>query len=98
MDGVRALITGDWSSHGAGLVRELSQEVARTSGLSATGERSFFVPFSALTKRATYVTSGATTGGNLVATDLLADDFIEALRERFPGGWPGRSHHDRLGR
>ena len=84
MDGVRALITGDWSSHGAGLVRELSQEVARTSGLTATGERSFFVPFSALSQRATYVTSGATTGGNLVATDLLADDFIEALRNSSP--------------
>ena len=84
MDGVRALITGDWSSHGAGLVRELSQEVARTSGLSATGERSFFVPFSALSQRATYVTSSATTGGNLVATELLADDFIEALRNSSP--------------
>lgn len=84
LDGVRALITGDWSSHGAGLVRELSQEVARTSGLKATGSRSFFVPFSALTQRATYVTSGATTGGNLVATDLLADDFIEALRNASP--------------
>ena len=84
IDGVRALITGDWSSHGAGLVRELSQEVARTSGLTATGERSFFVPFSALSQRATYVTSGATTGGNLVATDLLADDFIEALRNSSP--------------
>ena len=84
MDGVRALITGDWTSHGAGLVRELSQEVARTSGLSATGERSFFVPFSALSQRATYVTSGATTGGNLVETDLLADDFIEALRNSSP--------------
>tara|TARA_Y100000004_G_scaffold193365_1_gene255755 strand:- start:3527 stop:5701 length:2175 start_codon:yes stop_codon:yes gene_type:complete len=84
LDGVRALITGDWTSHGAGLVRELSQEVARTSGLKATGSRSFFVPFSALTQRATYVTSGATTGGNLVATDLLADDFIEALRNASP--------------
>ena len=84
MDGVRALITGDWSSHGAGLVRELSQEVARSSGLTATSDRTFFVPFSALSQRATYVTSGATTGGNLVATDLLADDFIEALRNASP--------------
>ena len=84
MDGVRALITGDWSSHGAGLCRELSQEVIRTSGLSATGERSFFVPFSALSQRATYVTSSGNTGGNLVATDLLADDFIEALRNASP--------------
>ena len=39
-----------------------------------------FIPYSSLAKRATYVTTGATTGGNLVATDLLADDFIEALR------------------
>ena len=84
MDGVRALITGDWTSHGAGLVRELSQEVARSSGLTATSDRTFFVPFSALSQRATYVTSGATTGGNLVATDLLADDFIEALRNASP--------------
>ena len=85
MDGVRALITGDWTSHGAGLVRELSQEVVRTSGLSATGERSFFVPFSALTQqRATYNTGSANTGGNLVQTDLLADDFIESLRNASP--------------
>ena len=77
--GIRAALTGDWSSREAGLVRELSREVEK-SGVSKTAERSFFVPFSALAKRATYVTSGATTGGNLVATDLLADDFIEALR------------------
>jgi HK97 family phage major capsid protein/HK97 family phage prohead protease len=82
-DGIRAMVTGDWSSRGAGLVRELSQEVMRGSGLTASSERSFYVPFSALT-RATYVTSGATTGGNLVATDLLADDFIEALRNASP--------------
>jgi HK97 family phage major capsid protein/HK97 family phage prohead protease len=77
--GIRAALTGDWSSREAGLVRELSKEVEK-SGVSKTAERSFFVPFSALAKRATYVTSGATTGGNLVATDLLADDFIEYLR------------------
>ena len=82
-DGIRAVVTGDWSSREAGLIRELSQEVMRSSGLSASSEKSFFIPFSALT-RATYVTSGATTGGNLVATDLLADDFIEALRNASP--------------
>ena len=75
--GIRAALTGDWSSREAGLVREMSKEVEK-SGISKTAERSFFVPFSAL--RATYVTSGPTTGGNLVATDLLADDFIEYLR------------------
>jgi HK97 family phage major capsid protein/HK97 family phage prohead protease len=77
--GIRAMLTGDWSSREAGLVRELSKEVEK-SGVSKTTERSFFVPFAALSQRATYVTSGATTGGNLVATDLLADDFIEFLR------------------
>lgn len=77
--GIRAMLTGDWSSREAGLVRELSKEVEK-SGISKTTERSFFVPFSALAQRATYVTSGPTTGGNLVATDLLADEFIEFLR------------------
>ena len=82
-DGIRAMCTGDWSSHGAGLVRELSQEVMRASGRTASSERSFFVPFSALT-RATYVTSAAANGGNIVATDLLDQDFIEALRDASP--------------
>jgi len=77
--GIRAMLTGDWSSREAGLVRELSKEVEK-SGVAKTTERSFFVPFAALNQRATYVTSGATTGGNLVQTDLLADDFIEFLR------------------
>ena len=79
VSGIRAALTGDWSE--AGYVRELSQEVER-SGLQRSAERSFFVPFTALTKRATYVTSGATTGGNLVATDLYDQDFIEALRNQ----------------
>ena len=77
VSGIRAALTGDWSE--AGYVRELSQEVER-SGLQRSAERSFFVPFTALTTRNTYVTSGATTGGNLVATDLYDQDFIEALR------------------
>jgi len=78
--GIRAALSGDWTSREAGLVREMSQEVQQQSGFSQSGKRGFFVPFSALAKRATYVTSGATTGGNLVATDLMADEFIEALR------------------
>ena len=77
--GIKAVLTGDWSSREAGLVRELSDEVER-SGIKRSADRSFLIPYSALTQRATYVTSGATTGGNLVATDLLADQFIEALR------------------
>jgi HK97 family phage major capsid protein/HK97 family phage prohead protease len=79
--GIRASLTGDWSTYEAGLAREMSTEVAKSMGRSPSAERAFFVPFSALT-RATYVTSGATTGGNLVATDLLDQDFIEFLRNR----------------
>ena len=79
--GIRALLTGDWSSREAGMVRELSKEVER-SGVVRTTERSFLVPFTALSQRATYVTSGATTGGNLVATNLMADEFIEFLRNQ----------------
>jgi HK97 family phage major capsid protein/HK97 family phage prohead protease len=78
--GIRAMLTGDWSSREAGLVRDISREVEK-SGVAKTTERSFFVPFSALGgQRATYVTSGATTGGNLVQTDLMDQDFIEFLR------------------
>jgi HK97 family phage major capsid protein len=79
--GIRAALSGDWSSYEAGLVREMSAEVQKSMGRAPSAERAFFVPFSALT-RATYVTSGATTGGNLVQTDLLDQDFIEFLRNR----------------
>jgi len=77
--GIKAVLTGDWSSREAGLVRELSQEVER-SGVKRSADRSFLIPYSALTKRTTYVTSSAATGGNVVETQLMADDFIEALR------------------
>ena len=76
---IKAAYTRDFSSREAGLAREISQEIER-SGVSRTKEQSILVPYSALEKRATYVTSGAATGGNLVETDLLAEDFIEALR------------------
>ena len=76
--GIQALCDGNWDRPGAGFAREVSQDIAKNS-LSSGNSRSLFIPYSAL-NRATYVTSGATTGGNIVATDLRADDFIEALR------------------
>ena len=79
--GIRAALSGDWSSYEAGMVREMSAEVAKSIGRAPSAEKAFFIPFSALT-RATYVTSGSTTGGNLVQTDLLDQDFIEFLRNR----------------
>ena len=79
--GIRSLLTGDWSSKDAGYVRELSQEV-ENKGHRRSTEKSFFVPYTALSERATYVTSTANVGGNIVATELLAGDFIEALRNQ----------------
>jgi len=76
---IKAAYTRDYSSRAAGFAREISQEVER-SGVSRTKEQSILVPYAALQKRATYVTSSATTGGNLVETELLDQDFIEALR------------------
>ena len=75
---LQGAITGDWSSYGSGFAREISEE------LSKYGQRNqqnggYFVPFSALT-RATYNTATASQGGNIVPTDLRADDFIEELR------------------
>ncbi len=77
--GIRGALTGDWSTKEAGFVRELSQEVER-SGVKRTSERSFLIPYTALSKRATYVTSGSSTGGALVETDLRDGDFIENLK------------------
>lgn len=79
--GIRAALSNDWSSYEAGLVREMSAEVQKSMGRGPSASGAFFVPFSQLI-RATYVTSGATTGGNLVQTDLLDQDFIEFLRNR----------------
>jgi len=79
--GIRSLLTGDWSSREAGYVRELSREV-ESKGHKRSTEKSFFVPFTALSERATYVAGTANVGGNIVATDLLAGDFIEALRNQ----------------
>ena len=76
--GIQALCDGNWDRPGAGFAREVSQDIAKNS-VTGGSSRSLFIPYSAL-NRATYVTSGATTGGNIVATDLRADDFIEALR------------------
>ena len=78
--GIFAAMRGDWSSKEAGFVRELSQEVELKGGIERTSERSFFVPWAALSEqRSTYVTSTASSSGNLVAEDLLADRFIESL-------------------
>mgnify|MGYP003134685989 CR=1 FL=1 len=57
---------------------EVNQELERRNGRRTQG---FFVPSNGWSQRA-YVAGTASAGGNLVATDLLADNFIEALRNR----------------
>lgn len=59
-----------------GLERELSDETARKMGRTTDG---FFMP---LKTRATYATSAPETGGRLVATQLLTDEFVDVLRSR----------------
>ena len=90
--GIRAMVTGDWSSRSAGFVRELSEHCEQQGGISRTSANSFIIPFECFNRwdsrnyyeanRATYNTGTANVGGNLVATDLLSGDFIEALRNQ----------------
>ena len=61
----------------AAFERECSDAVQKQMGLD--NARGFYVPFEMLTKDQTVGT--ATAGGNLVATDLKADSFIERLKK-----------------
>ena len=71
---INAAITGNWNE--AGLEREISSEIERQTGRATSG---FFMPHN-LEMRAPYAVGSATTGGNLVATNLLAGSFIDVLR------------------
>lgn len=68
---INAVMSNDWKN--AGFEREISAELAKKSGKDTNG---FFMP---LNIRAAYSTASAGTGGNIVATNLLAGSFIEAL-------------------
>lgn len=68
---INAELSGDWSQ--AGFERELSQEMARTSGRAATG---FFVPPVAIASRNLLTTSNA---ASLIGTDQMYSAFIDAL-------------------
>lgn len=93
---LRAAASGDWSQ--AGFEREVSGEIAKRTGKGASGQGFFMpsnLPFAPSEEhlrawrmlgknsqtRATYQVS-AGTGGNLVATNLLSDQWIEVLRNR----------------
>ena len=77
---ISAQLRGDW--RGAGFERECSVAAGQKLGRETTG---FFVPTDVQERgnwgtRAAYQVGTAVQGGNLVATNLLAGSFIEALR------------------
>lgn len=72
---ILASLTGDWSK--AGLELEASRAVAGLVGKSAEG---FYVPFDAF--RRDFNVGTSTEAGNLVATDLRTDLYVDALRNK----------------
>lgn len=81
---VNASLSGSWKE--AGFELECSNEIAKRHGKEPQNAKGFFVPTNIpMAQRASYAvgTPGAgTTGGTLVATNLLAGSFIEVLRNR----------------
>lgn len=63
----------------AAFEREVSEAAAKAAGKSARG---IFVPGEVLRAKRDLNVTTATAGGNTVATDLMADSFIELLRNR----------------
>jgi HK97 family phage major capsid protein/HK97 family phage prohead protease len=72
---LRAAASGDWSQ--AGFERECSRALAAQCRREAQG---FFMPSNVYSRAAGYNVGTASVGGNLVATELHADKFIDALR------------------
>lgn len=81
---VNAAVDNDWSK--AGLELEASNYIMKRAGRAPSNQRSIFIPTNiGWASRATLTvgTPGAgTTGGTLVATNLLPGSFIEVLRNR----------------
>lgn len=79
---INAYANNDWSK--AGFERECSQEIAKRLGKDSKG---FFVPVKDLRmvdiqKRAPYAAGASNTGGATIQTDVLAENFIDILRNR----------------
>lgn len=63
----------------AAFEREVSEAAAKAAGKSARG---IFVPGEVLRAKRDLTVGTSTAGGNLVATELMADSFIDLLRNR----------------
>jgi len=73
---VRGLVNGSGLN---GLEREVSEEIAKRSGREARG---FYAPDSFWGGRRDLTVGTASAGGNLVGTDHMGDQFVDALRAR----------------
>ena len=74
---VLASASGDWSK--AGLERSMSKTIAQRAGKDSAG---FYMPVDVPMTRAPYAVGAPATGGNIVATNLLAGSFIDILRNK----------------
>lgn len=63
----------------AGFELEVSREIGKARGRQAEG---VYIPTAVLARALTVSTAGGSTGGQLVATDLRADKFIDLLRPK----------------
>jgi HK97 family phage major capsid protein len=75
---IRALVDRDWT--GAGFERECNQAILKRSGMGEAPNGGFFVPYEVQKRDLTAGTPSQ--GGFLVATDNLANSFIDLLRNR----------------
>jgi HK97 family phage major capsid protein len=75
---VRALVDKDWSV--AGFERECHTEIMKRLGLQAAVHGGFYMPVDIQKRDLTVGTASA--GGNLVATNLQPQSFIDLLRAR----------------
>lgn len=75
---VRALVDRDWK--GAGFEREVHEAICKRGGIAESPNGGFFVPYEVQKRDMTVGTANA--GGYLVATDNLAANFIDLLRNR----------------
>ena len=75
---IRAMVDRDW--RGAGFEHEVHQAICKRSGIAEAPNGGFFVPYEVQKRDMTAGTPNA--GGHIVATDLLAGNFIDLLRNR----------------
>ena len=74
---IKAMTTGNWS--GAELEKEASDEISRKTGKAPRG---IFIPSDIRWSQRDLISGASADGGALVATNLLAGSFIEALRAK----------------